>query len=424
MDEDGRHDASIAASGAGRQARANEAPRLDRGRNPKFAYGVSARAPITPLIPLIIDAHEDIAFNVLCAGRDYHRSVAETRAREEGSADLRQHVGIATLGLREWRAGRVGVIFATIFVEPSRSRFSNGFCDRYDNAEQAYTIARRQLAVYESLTQPGECFRLIRTRHDFEAVIAAWGAGPAPAATEAAVTPPLVAGDGPPIGLVLLMENADAIRDPAEVEAWYEAGLRVIGPAWMASRYCGGTFEPGPLTALGCELLDRMADRGMVLDTSHMAEEAFFEAVERYPGPIIASHSNPRHFVDADRHLSDEMIRALIARDGVMGHVPFNAFLVPGWSRRGGSAREAADLSTVVAAIDHVCHLAGNARHVAFGSDLDGGFGAEATPVGIDSVADLQAVAEALAQRGYSDTDVAAIAHGNWTRILRRGLPE
>lgn len=367
--------------------------------------------------PLIIDAHEDIAFNVLCAGRDYHRAVADTRARETGAADLRQHVGIATLGLPEWRAGRVAVIFATLFVEPTRSKFNNGFCDRYDTAAEAHDIAQRQLAVYRALTQPGEPFRLVQSLDDLERVWEPWEQHTAPAAQDQAWP------GHPPIGLVLLMENADAIREPAELDAWYDAGLRIVGPAWMASRYCGGTFEPGPLTALGRQLLDRMSARRMVLDTSHMAEDSFYEAVERYDGPVIASHSNPRHFVDADRHLTDDMIRALVARDGVMGHVPFNAFLVPGWSRRGGSPKEAASLETIVRAIDHVCSLAGSARHVAFGSDLDGGFGAEATPLGIDTVADLQAVAAALAGSGYSDADIDAITHGNWLRILRRGLP-
>lgn len=357
------------------------------------------------LRPLVIDGHEDLAFNILCAGRDYRRSAHETRARESGSADLRQHAGIATLGLPEWLAGRVAVIFATIFTEPARSKFSNGFCDVYQTAEQAYALGQRQLAVYQTLTGAGEPFRLVRSSADLDAVLATWE------------------GDGPrQIGLVLLMENADAIREPDEVDAWYDAGVRLIGPAWMASRYCGGTFEPGPLTEPGRQLLDRMAARRMVLDTSHMAEAAFFEAVERYDGVVIASHSNPRHFVDSDRHLSDDMIRALIARDGVIGHVPFNAFLVPGWSRRGGSPKEAADVSTIVRAIDHVCELAGSARHIAFGSDLDGGFGAEATPAGIDTVADLQEVAVALSRRGYRDEEVAAITHGNWLRMLRASL--
>ena len=210
--------------------------------------------------------------------------------------------------------------------------------------------------------------------------------------------------------------------NPTKLDFWYAAGLRIIGPAWMATRYCGGTFEPGPLTDLGRQLLDRMAARQMLLDTSHMAEEAFFQAVERYDGGIIASHSNPRHFVDGDRHLSDDMIRAIVARDGVIGQVPFNAFLVRGWSRRAGHRKDAADVGTVVRNIDHVCALAGSARHVAIGSDFDGGFGAEATPKGIETVADLQRVADALADSGYSDADVDAITHGNWLRMLGRVL--
>ncbi len=353
---------------------------------------------------LIVDAHEDIAFNMICAGRDYMRSAHDTRALEASSPHLREHMGIATLGLPEWIAGRVAVIFATIFVEPARSRFGGSFCQKYSTPDEARAIGLRHLDIYRALTDSEKPFRLIRDRGDLEAVLATWE------------------GEGDrQIGLVLLMENADPVRTPDELDEWYDAGLRVVGPAWMSSRYCGGTFEPGPLTGLGRELLDRMAAHRMILDTSHMAEEAFFEATERYPGPIVASHSNPRHFVEGDRHLTDDMIRALVARDGVIGHVPFNSFLVPGW-RRSDGAKNAADLSTIVRAIDHVCDLAGSARHIAFGSDLDGGFGAEATPMGIDTVADLQKVAAALADRGYRDVDVDAITHQNWLRILRLSL--
>lgn len=358
--------------------------------------------------PLIIDGHEDIAFNVLCAGRDYRQSTRETRAREIGAMDVREALGVAMLGLPEWLDGRVAVIFATIFTEPAVSSFSGHLNERYSNAEEAHQIARRQLAVYEALTEPTSRFCLVRDQRDLAGVLATWDD----------------AGDSSlrRIGLVLLMENADPVREPGELDVWYDAGVRIIGPAWMSTRYCGGTFEPGPLTASGRELLDRMASRRMMLDTSHMAEEAFFQAVERYDGAIIASHSNPRHFVDGDRHLSDDMIRAIVARDGVVGQVPFNAFLVRGWSRRHGHAKDAAGIDTVVRNIDHICALAGNARHVAFGSDFDGGFGAEATPQGIETVADLQRVAVALANRGYSDAEVDAITHGNWLRMLGRIL--
>lgn len=372
----------------------------------------------------IVDGHEDIAFNVLGAGRDYTRAARETRRLDAANPAFPERMGTATLGWPDWIAGRVGIVFATIFAEPERSAFGGPPVNRYATRDDARAVGLRQLAVYRSLTSHGAPFRLIRHAHDLDAVLTAWNDWRAPADTsrpgdrngsDASVGPL------PPIGLVLLMENADPIRTPDEVDEWYESGLRIIGPAWMASGYCGGTFEPGPLTPEGRSLLDRMARRGMVLDTSHMAEESFDEAIERYEGPVIASHSNPRHFVEGDRHLTDRMIRALAARDGVIGHVPYNAFLVPGW-REAGARKDAANLATIVRTIDYVCDVAGSAKHVAFGSDLDGGFGAESTPEGLETVADLRKIADALVDRGYSDVDVDAVTHGNWLRVLRRAL--
>ena len=69
----------------------------------------------------------------------------------------------------------------------------------------------------------------------------------------------------------------------------------------------------------------------MILDTSHMAEQSFFEALDIFHGPVIASHSNCRAFVDSDRQLSDAMIHALVAREGVIGAVPYNRFIKAGW---------------------------------------------------------------------------------------------
>jgi membrane dipeptidase len=167
-----------------------------------------------------------------------------------------------------------------------------------------------------------------------------------------------------------------------------------------------------------------MQDLNMILDTSHMAEQAFFQALERYGGPIIASHSNPRAYVEGDRHLSDEMIRALVQRDGVIGSVPFNTFLVRDWSRLRGDPKDAAHITHVVRAIDRVCQIAGDAKHAGLGSDFDGGFGAESTPMGIDSVADLPKIGDELRQAGYSPGDVEAVMSGNWLRVLRDSLPD
>jgi len=353
---------------------------------------------------LLVDGHEDIAFNVVCGGRDCRRAARETRDADAVRRADAAPLGEAMLGLADWRQARVAVIAATIFVEPERSRFNPHPANRYRTADEAHAAARRQLEVYRALSGDDGPFRIVRSGADLDAVVEAWRRP-----------------GTPPIGLILLMENADPIRTPDEVAEWHDAGVRIVGPAWMGTRYCGGTFEPGPLTPEGRELLDRMAARGMVLDTSHMADEAFDEAVERYRGPVIASHSNPRALVPGDRHLSDAMIRALVVKDGVIGHVPYNAFLVPGW-RASGARKDAATLATVVRAIDYVCDLAGSARHVAIGSDFDGGFGAESTPVGLETVADLPRIGEALADRGYRDDEVAAFTHGNWLRVLRRGL--
>jgi membrane dipeptidase len=220
--------------------------------------------------------------------------------------------------------------------------------------------------------------------------------------------------------LVLAMEGADPIREPAELPEWYDRGVRVVGPAWSGTRYAGGTREPGPLTTLGRRLLDRMADLTMILDLTHLAEEAYLQALDRYPGPIIASHSNPRRFRPGDRGLSDQMIALLAERQGVVGIVPLNLFLSPEWQM--GDPKEAISITTVADAIDYVAQLTGSSEFVGIGSDLDGGFGAESIPAEMDTVADLHLIADVLGERGYSQTDVENILYANWLRVLQRGL--
>ncbi len=354
---------------------------------------------------LIVDAHEDIAWNVMCYGRDYTQSAQATRARDP--EETVAGTGSATLGLPEWLAGKVAVIFSTVFTMPARSPIRDNLSQTYTTPEEAFSIGMRQIDIYRRLAGEDKRFRLITEQSDLDAVLDTWQEG----------------NSEQQIGLVLLMENGDPIRKPQEVERWYDEGVRLIGPAWMASRYCGGTGEPGPLTDEGVRLLKHMQELNMILDTTHMAEQAFFQAIDQYGGSIIASHSNPRAYVDGDRHLSDEMIRALVRRDGVIGIVPFNSFLVKGWSRRRGDPKDAANISHVVRAIDRVCQIAGDALHTGLGTDFDGGFGAESTPAGIDTVADLQKVADGLREAGYTSSDIEAVMSGNWLRVLRQSLP-
>lgn len=356
---------------------------------------------------LIVDAHEDIAFNMHVFGRDYTNSALAIRQRETRTP-IPTHNGNALLGKAEWLLGHVGVIFATLFAVPARHAPAAWDTQPYHDEREAYARASAQLDSYYRLAERDETFRLIGTQADLDAVLETWAEGR----------------DLPDrrIGLVPLMEGADPIIEPEQVEEWFERGVRIVGLAWEGTAYAGGTHEPGPLTPAGYQLLEVMADLGMILDLSHLAEEAYYQAVESYEGVTIASHSNPRRFLPTSRGLSDDMIRRLAERGGVVGIVPYNRFLKPGWQR--GDPRQEVPLAAVVDAIDHVCQVTGSVEHVGIGSDFDGGFGVEHVPPEIDTVADLQKLGDPLAGRGFTPDQIDQIFAGNWQRILRQGLPE
>jgi len=357
---------------------------------------------------IIIDGHQDIAWNHFNHGRDFTRSAWATRRRETGSA-VAQVYGPCMVGLPDAILGRIAVMCATVFVPPASSKMVPTDRLVYATPDEAYRLGTQQIDYYHRLAGENDRIDLILNQGDLDAVLATWAPG-----TDFA---------DHHLGLVLLMEGADPILEPAQVEEWHARGLRIIGPAWTASRYSGGTKALGPLTDLGRALLEVMASFGMVLDLSHMAPEACLEALDRYEGPVFAGHANPLRFCPdlVDRNLSDDVIRRIAERDGVVGIMPYNLFLVPGWKR--GDRKDAATMNTVIAAIDHVCQITGSARHVGIGSDFDGGFGAESTPAGFDTVADLWAIGPALRARGYASEDVSAILSGNLLRILRAGLP-
>ncbi len=348
---------------------------------------------------LIVDGHEDVAWNIVALGRDVRRSALETR-RRESEADAPDRSGACMVGLPEWLAGNVAVVFGTIYVEPFRRGRSRG-PRVYTDAEEAHVLGMEQLDVYRRLADEEDQIRLVGSQGDLTDVLASWET------------------ESPTVGIVPLMEGADPIREPAEAELWFERGVRLIGLSWKAgTRYAGGDAVGGPITDLGHDLLEVMADLGMVLDVSHLSEEACFEAVARFEGRVVATHANPRALVPGDRQLSDEIIRRLSRRDGVVGIVPAHSFLRPDWRTR------PATLQDVVAAIDHVCQVVGDAAHVGLGSDFDGGLGAGDTPAELDTVADLQRIGPALGEAGFDAEHIDLILAGNWLRVLRDTLPD
>jgi len=363
-------------------------------------------------MPLIIDSHQDIAWNMLTYGRDYTRSVTETRRLEAGTTTPDRN-GDSLVGWPEYQRGQVAVVFSTLYATPGRKK-EMGDVLWYADSETAHRLYRDQVLVYRKLTDSHpDKFRLITSTKELDSVIEHWS-GPARD------------GEGHPVGLIFLMEGAEGIRSPNELSEWYDLGLRIIGPAWAGTRYCGGTSEPGPLTNEGRKLISAMADYNFILDLSHMDEAAALESLDRYEGPVIATHANCAALMrgaDTNRHLPDQVIRGLIEREGVIGSIPLNTFLKVGWLRKNGNRREEVSLDMYIAHIDHICQLAGNANHAAIGSDFDGGFGLQSIPPELDSIADLQIIASKLMARGYSESDAENILGGNWLRFLRRHLP-
>jgi membrane dipeptidase len=363
-------------------------------------------------LPLIVDAHEDLAYNIINFSRDYTRSAEETRRFENDShSDAPEHNGLTLLGWPDYQRGRVAVVFSTLFVTPLRRKSGEWEKQVYSDYNQAHQLYRNQLDTYRRLTDDHpDKFRLINTRTDLQTVLAHWADG----STEAH-----------PVGLVPLMEGGEGVRAPAELEEWWEAGLHIIGPAWAGTRFCGGTRDPGPLTSEGRELLEAMGDIGFGLDLSHMDELSARQSLDMYSGSIIASHANAAALLpgyDANRLISDETIRGIIAREGIIGVVPFCKFLENGWKK--GDRRDTLTLETLAAHIDHICQIAGDALHAALGSDFDGGFGVESVPLGIDTIADLQKLAPILNAKGYNEEAVRAVLGENWLRYLQACLPQ
>jgi len=361
-----------------------------------------------PLI--VLDAHLDIAYNTIRNGRDFTQSVYKQRSREVGTPA--ENEGIITVALPEALLGRVGVAFGTIFVSPLTSADFGDARISYSTPREAYQRALDQWAVYQDLADRG-VITLINTQTDLAGVLDSWREG--------------VRFEEHRFGVVLSMEGADPILEPEQFEEWYARGIRAVGLAWGGTRYAGGAVgqihDPSGLSGIGRDLLDVMGGLHAILDLSHMSEAAADESIDRYDGPLIASHSNSRHFVDHPRQLSDSTIRRLAERDGVIGLPLYNRFLKDGWKAGPNRKREVTLADQVLAAIDHICQITGSASHVGIGTDLDGGLGQQEIPAEVDNISDLWQLGALLRKRGYAEADVANILAGNFLRVLRRALP-
>ncbi len=362
---------------------------------------------------LMIDAHQDLAYNIMNFDRNYTLSAAEIREAEVGTI-IPAINGDSLLGWQDYQRGQVAVLFATIFACPASHKVGNWDKTLYRTPLEANKIYRKQLDIYNRLVdEHPDKYQMIFTQTELDECLERWKSS---ANNNLENTYP--------VGIVLLIEGAEGILDPGELYEWWESGIRIIGPAWSRTRFCGGTRAPGPVTREGWELFEVMSEIGFGLDISHMSETASIEVLDGYKGPLLASHANSRAVLkaeDNDRHLSHMQIQRLVERQGIIGIIPHNPFLTSRWEK--SSPRNTVSLANVVEHIDHICQVSGNALHVGFGTDFDGGFGLQSVPAEIDTIADLQKVATGLTGMGYTDIEIDNIFSNNWKGLLKRILP-
>lgn len=358
----------------------------------------------------IFDAHLDLAWSALFWNRDLTTSLSQMRQSESHMCDHRAR-GRATVALPEMRRAQVAVCLGTVLVRSKPNVCPpTGFNRRdldYRNQTIASAIGQAHLAYYRLLEEQGT-IRILRTREDLARHWQLWQTSP----------------DTIPLGLILAMEGADPITSPAQAAWWWEQGLRCVGLAhYGQGPYAMGTGGEGPLTPAGFELLKVFQRLGIIVDLTHTAEPGFSQVLDQFDGPVHASHGTCRSLVPGDRQFSDQQLRRLIERDAVIGMALDAWMLKPGWVI-GRDQPQSLPISAVADHVYHVCQLAGNARHIGIGSDLDGGFGTEQTPHDLDSIYDLHKLETLLEHRGYKEADIDAIFFGNWLRFFGESLPK
>ena len=241
------------------------------------------------------------------------------------------------------------------------------------------------------------------------------------------------------IGLVLALEGAEALgSDPGAIDELWTRGVRIVGLTWnYANAFAGGIDTPDRgLTARGRELVERLAELGVTIDLAHASEQAFSEVLDAVPSAqVLVTHAGCRAVHDHPRNVSDDQLRALAERNGVLGVMALTVVVGP-------------DAPTLDRFVDHLEHAASvmGSEHVGLGADFidqviaaevaAGKKLAEATREAmragggtlaireLQRPADYPALAARLRQRGYDGERLDAILHGNLLRVLGAALPD
>ncbi len=348
----------------------------------------------------IFDAHLDLAMNAMEWNRDLRWPVSEIRQSEKGMTDKPDRRN-NTVSFDAMRRGNIGLCVAT---QIARYVHKDNPLPGWNSPHQAWAQTQGQLAWYKAMEEEGELTQITNLK-ELNTHLDNWDNS---------------ASEKKPIGYILSLEGADSMITIEHLERSYELGLRAIGPGhYGPGTYAHGTNSVGGIGQKGKELLKEVERLNMILDATHLCDQSFWEAMDVYHGAVWASHNNCRKLVDHNRQFSDEQIKELLQRKAVIGMVLDAWMMVPHWIRGKSTPKSmGVSLQQMADNIDHICQLAGNALHVGIGTDLDGGYGKEQSPADIDTIADLQQVPQILKERGYAQTDIENIMHGNFLRFL------
>jgi membrane dipeptidase len=224
-------------------------------------------------------------------------------------------------------------------------------------------------------------------------------------------------GDSPPAA-VMHLEGAEAIDAGLEqLDAWYERGLRSLGPVWSRpNAFAHGvpfvfpsSPDTGPgLTGRGTALVTACAELGILVDLSHLNEAGFWDVARLEAGPLVASHSGVHSICPASRNLTDRQLDAIGASGGLAGIVFATPFLRPDFADDSDTP-----LDLIAKHARYVADRIGVA-HVALGSDFDGA----TIPAALGDASGLPHLLGALAHAGFAEAEIEAICWHNWRRIL------
>ncbi len=341
--------------------------------------------------------------------------------------DLAQDAGTGYLDFKKIKAGNLGAEFFSIWVEPKGNKGHE---------------AKRALDMIDSVYEQAR-------RHPDQMMMAF------------STDDILAAHRERKLAALLGVEGGHAIEGDIRIlRDYYRLGVRYMTLTWSNTNDIGDSSgdisdqsvqHHGGLTDFGKQVVKEMNRLGMMVDISHVADSTFYQALELSRAPVIASHSSSRALTNAPRNMTDDMLRALAAKNGVAQANFYCAFVSQRYLDTANHLRAQHDpdymkvqelfvkpqtpevvkelteakarlapklprppLSDLIDHIDHMVKVAG-VDHVGLGSDFDG---IDCSPQGLDSAADLPKITQALSERGYTAADLDKILGGNLLRVF------